>query len=180
MEKQIITPNNPTNNTKNAEQEYNNNHSHILKQMINFKETFSAGFHNIESDFIKSYDIYSQELSKKILEYDKLIDHHIESANLKNQCYLQINTLLEQKIKDNINNYNKYLAEIVNTTQKFLDLSISDDFSKVNNFINSSIEAQLLEKEKEKQELNKKFEREEKKKIFKKNIQKSNKQKKIF
>ncbi len=166
MEKQIITPNNPTNNTKNAEQEYNNNHSHILKQINNFKETFSAGFHNIENDFIKSYNIYSQELSKKILEYDKLIDHHIESANLKNQCYLQINTLLEQKIKDNINNYNKYLAEIVNTTQKFLDLSISDDFSKVNNFINSSIEAQLLEKEKEKQELNKKFEIEEKKKKF--------------
>ena len=144
---QIITP----------KEEYNNIHSDILNQIINFKETFSAGLRNIENDFIKSYSIYSQELSKKVLEYDKLIEHHFASVNLKNQCYLEINTLLEQRVKDKINNYNKYITEIVNITQKFLDLSISDDFSKVNNFINSLIEMQLLEKEKEKQELNMKL-----------------------
>ena len=144
---QIITP----------KEEYNNIHSDILNQIINFKETFSAGLRNIANDFIKSYSIYSQELSKKVLEYDKLIEHHFASVNLKNQCYLEINTLLEQRVKDKINNYNKYITEIVNITQKFLDLSISDDFSKVNNFINSLIEMQLLEKEKEKQELNMKL-----------------------
>lgn len=180
MEYQAVTSNNQIINDKNIQEIYIKNHSHLLNQIFKFKETFSSGLHNIENDFINSYNLYSQELSSKVLGYDKLIEQHIESANSKNQCYLQINALLEQRIQDKINNYNKYLTEIVNHTQKFLDLSISDDFSLVDNFFNRIIEAQLLEKQKEKEELNKKYEIEENERKIKKELIRANQTEEYF
>ena len=148
-----------------TKEEFHKYRERLLNQITNVKETFSLGLKNIEDEFKNEYELYLKNLSQKIKEYDTLIEQHIESTNIKNKCYNEINYLLTQVLKDKTDNYKNYIKEINDKTRNLLDIFIKDDFSKGNDFIESMIKEQINEKEreKEKEELEKKIKLEEEK-----------------
>ena len=166
MENQEIeTFSKPVDISKMTKEEFHKYRERLLNQITNVKETFSLGLKNIEDEFKNEYELYLKNLSQKIKEYDTLIEQHIESTNIKNKCYNEINYLLTQVLKDKTDNYKNYIKEINDKTRNLLDIFIKDDFSKGNDFIESMIKEQINEKEreKEKEELEKKIKLEEEK-----------------
>ena len=91
-------------------------------------------------------------LENKLKEYDILIEKDIESTNLKNECYLEINKLLNEILKEKTNQYQNYINEIKKHTQDFINIIVMNNFSKGDEFIkkmlNDQKELKLKEKEK--------------------------------
>ena len=147
--------------SKMTKEEFHKNRERLFNQISNIKETFSLGLKNIEDEFKNTYNLYLKTLSQKLIEYDTLIEQNIESANIKNKCFYEINNLLTQVLEDKANNYKNYINEMNDKTHSLLDLFIKYDDSKINDFIESMIQEQTIEKEREK----KKEEEEKKSKL---------------
>ena len=88
-------------------------------------------------------------MDTKLKECDALIQQHIESQNIKSKGYSQINLLLQQMLEEKISNITKYINDVSSHTQKLLDLSAQDDFSKANDIIKTMIQEQINEKQRE-------------------------------
>ena len=153
----------PSDNLLNGKEEYNKNRTRIFNQLVNYKETFKEVLHNIEYQFIKPYEDYLNNLENKLKEYDILIEKDIESTNLKNECYLEINKLLNEILKEKTNQYQNYINEIKKHTQDFINIIVMNNFSKGDEFIKKMLNDQkeLKEKEKEKLEQQKKINEEQ-------------------
>lgn len=152
MEYQQIEINTPlvqNESIQNNKEEFEKNRNRIINQIYNVKQTFSCGLKNIEEDFLKSYDIYLQNLNIKLKEYDALIEQRIESPNIKNKAYSQINLLLQQMLQEKINIIKKYINDVNIHTQKLIDISAQDDFSKANDTIQTLMQEQINKKQKE-------------------------------
>ena len=147
-QKQISFPEQNNSFPKDKE-EFDKNRNRIVNQIYNVKQTFSYGLKNIEIHFLNSYDIYLQNLDTKLKECDALIQQHIESQNIKSKGYSQINLLLQQMLEEKISNITKYINDVSNHTQKLLDFSAQDDFSKANDIIKTMIQEQINEKQRE-------------------------------
>ena len=147
-QKQIPFPEQNNSFPKDKE-EFEKNRNRIVNQIYNVKQTFSYGLKNIEIHFLNSYDIYLQNLDTKLKECDALIQQHIESQNIKSKGYSQINLLLQQMLEEKISNITKYINDVSSHTQKLLDLSAQDDFSKANDIIKTMIQEQINEKQRE-------------------------------
>ena len=167
MEYPQITPNEENNNINNKEI-YNNSNlnsneiiperNHILKKISSIPETFNLGLDKIKQDFTNSYTIYLQNLLKNLNTCDTSIEQNIDSVNLKNNYYLEVNSLLGNMLEQKMNFFQDYLRKIVDITQNLLDKSIEDDFSKGNDFVQQIILKQKEEKQKEELEKRKKEE----------------------
>ena len=142
----------PHENKSNWRDDANKCRIRLLDQICNIKDTFSSGIHKIEDDFIKSYDIYLNNLFPKVKEYDILIEQHISLEKSKNQCYTQMNLILKQILENKFSLYNTYINQIVTLTQELLDKYVEDQFPSGVDFIKQMIE--LQKKEKENEELN--------------------------
>ena len=165
MEYQKIEFSTPIDISNMTKDEFHKTCERLLNQIVNIKEVFSIGLKNIEDEFKNIYELYLKNLSQKIKEYDTLIEQHIESTNIKNKCFNEINFFLEQILKDKTNIYKNYLKEINDKTRNLKDTFIKDDFYKVNDFIENMMQEQINEKkrEKEKAELEKKLKLEKEK-----------------
>lgn len=167
MEYPQITPNEENNNINNKEM-YNNSNlnsneiiperNHILKKISSIPETFNLGLDKIKQDFTNSYTIYLQNLLKNLNTCDTSIEQNIDSVNLKNNYYLEVNSLLGNMLEQKMNFFQDYLRKIVDITQNLLDISIEEDFSKGNDFVQQIILKQKEEKQKEELEKRKKEE----------------------
>lgn len=167
MEYPQITPNEENNNINNKEM-YNNSNlnsneiiperNSILKKISSIPETFNLGLDKIKQDFTNSYTIYLQNLLKNLNTCDTSIEQNIDSVNLKNNYYLEVNSLLGSMLEQKMNFLQDYLGKIVDITQNLLDISIEEDFSKGNDFVQQIILKQKEEKQKEELEKRKKEE----------------------
>ena len=147
MENQLVDK--PHENKNNWRDEANKCRSRLLDQICNIKETFSSGIRRIEDEFVKSYDIYLNNLFPKLNDYGKLIEQHIVLENIKNQCYTQMNLLLKQILENKINLYKTYINKITLLTQQLLDNYVQDELSSGVDFIKQMIEVQKKEQENE-------------------------------
>ena len=137
----------PNENKSNWRDEANKCRIRLLDQICNIKDTFSSGLRKIEDDFIKSYDIYLNNLFPKVKEYDILIEQHILLEKSKNQCYTQMNLILKQILENKFNLYNTYINRIVTLTQDLLDKYVEDEFPNGADFIKQMIELQKKDEE---------------------------------
>ena len=154
QEIEINTPIGQNESIHNNKEEFDKNRNRIINQIYNVKETFSYGLKNIEEDFLKSYDLYLQNLNIKLKEYDTLIEEHIISPDIKSRAYSQLNLLLQQMLQEKIDKIKKYINDVNIHTQKLLDISSQTDFSKANDIIKNLIQEI---KEKQREEDNKKI-----------------------
>ena len=182
MEYQQITPKEENDNINNKQMlnniNLNNNEiiterNNILEKISSIPENFNINLENIKQDFTNSYTIYLQSLLKNIGTYDTSIEQNIDSVNLKNNYYFQVNTLLRDMLDKKKNYLQDYLTNIVSITQNLLDKSIEDDFSKGNDFVEQIILKQKEEKQKEEIE---RIKKEEEKKMKKKEEEKQKKE----
>ena len=151
---EINTPIGQNESIHNNKEEFDKNRNRIINQIYNVKQTFSYGLKNIEEDFLKSYDLYLQNLNIKLKEYDTLIEEHIISPDIKSRAYSQLNLLLQQMLQEKIDKIKKYINDVNIHTQKLLDISSQTDFSKANDIIKNLIQEI---KEKQREEDNKKI-----------------------
>ena len=142
----------PIENIKYGKEEPNKNRSRIFNQIVNYKETFILGLQNIKDEFIKSYQNYLSNLTKKLDEYDSLIESKIESINIKNKCYSEINTLLTQMLEDKTKAYKDYINKVTELTKQLSYNFTKDDLSKGNECIERIIKEEF-EKQKKLDEL---------------------------
>ena len=147
MENQLVDK--PHENKNNWRDEANKCRSRLLDQICNIKETFSSGIRRIEDEFVKSYDIYLNNLFPKLNDYGKLIEQHIVLENIKNQCYTQMNLLLKQILENKINFYQTYINNIAILTTQLLNNYVQDELQSGVDFIKQMIEVQKKEQENE-------------------------------
>ena len=182
MEYQQITPKEENDNINNKQMlnniNLNNNEiiterNNILEKISSIPESFNLGLEKIKQDFTDSYTLYLQSLLKNVGTYDTSIEQNIDSVNLKNNYYFQVNTLLRDMLDKKKNYLKDYLPNIVSITQNLLDKSIEDNFSKGNDFVEQIILKQKEEKQKEEIE---RIKKEEEKKMQKKEEEKPKKE----
>ena len=118
----------PIENEKNWKKEVDGCRVRTLNQIGNIKESFSLGLKSIEESFTNSFDIYYNKLFPKLKEYDTLIDKNIESEELKKNCYKEMNSFLNQILKDKAINYQNYKDEVTKLTKQLIEILIKDKF----------------------------------------------------
>ena len=139
----------PIDNENNWKKEVDGCRVRTLNQIGNIKETFSLGLKSIEESFINSFDIYFNKLFPKLKEYETLIDKNIESEELKKNCYKEMNSFLNQILKDKVINYQNYKDEVTKLTKQLIEILIKDNYTKLDEFINVKINEQIKEREDE-------------------------------
>ena len=140
----------PYNDSIDKKEEYKECRNRLIDQIKNMSETVLMGLSKIEDQFKNSYENYLVDFFNKVDYYIDFIEKNILEVNKRNICYNEINSLLSQMLKDNLDLYQNYEIEIVNITQALLDNYYGNNFfKKIVDFINSIILKQNEETTKE-------------------------------
>ena len=140
----------PYNDSIDKKEEYKESRNRLIDQIKNISETVLMGLSKIEDQFKNSYENYLVDFFNKVDYYIDFIEKNILEVNKRNICYNEINSLLSQMLKDNLNLYQNYDYEIVRITQTLLDNFYGNNFfNKIVDFINSIILKQNEETTKE-------------------------------